>query len=218
MSRIFCIGRNYVEHVRELSNVVPQKPVVFMKPFSCLVKPGDSIRFPAHGRDLQHETEVVIRIGKVGRVAAGEGALSWIDAVTIGLDLTLRDVQDELKKRGLPWEKSKAFEQSAPIGAFVPCNGSLDLNEIVFGCRVNGVQRQAGSARDMIFSFEALLMELSGIWALKPGDLVFTGTPSGVGSLVVGDTVEIYGEGIGAFSWKIVEGSQYPCHPELVEG
>jgi 2-keto-4-pentenoate hydratase/2-oxohepta-3-ene-1,7-dioic acid hydratase in catechol pathway len=204
MVRIFCIGRNYAEHVRELSNVVPQKPVVFMKPGSCLVGSGETIRFPKHGHDLQHEVEVVIRIGKPGRIETKEDALSWIDAVTIGLDLTLRDVQDELKKRGLPWEKSKAFDQSAPIGEFVPCDGTIDLNNLSFTCRVNGVERQRGSTRDMIFSFETLLVEVSAIWSLRPGDLIFTGTPSGVGALAVGDTVEIHGERIGTFSWKIM--------------
>ncbi len=204
MVRIFCIGRNYAEHVRELSNIVPQKPVVFMKPGSCLVGGGEAIRFPKHGHDLQHEVEVVIRIGKPGRIESKEDALSWIDAVTIGLDLTLRDVQDELKKRGLPWEKSKAFDQSAPIGEFVSCDGSIDLNDISFNCRVNGIERQRGCTRDMIFSFGTLLIEVSAIWSLQPGDLVFTGTPSGVGPLAVGDTVEIHGEGIGTFSWKIV--------------
>jgi len=204
MARIFCIGRNYAEHVRELSNVVPQKPVVFMKPPSCLVKPGEPIRFPGHGSDFQHEVEVVIRIGKPGRVERKEDALSWIDAVTVGLDLTLRDVQDELKKRGLPWEKAKAFDQSAPIGEFVSCHGGIDLKGIAFSCRVNGVERQCGNTGDMIFSFETLLVELSAIWALQRGDLVYTGTPSGVGPLAVGDTVEIHGEGIGTFSWKIV--------------
>jgi len=204
MARIFCIGRNYAEHVRELSNVVPQTPVVFMKPGSCLVRCGEAIRLPKHGHNLQHEVEVVIRVGKAGKIESKEDALSWIDAVTIGLDLTLRDVQDELKKRGLPWEKSKAFDQSAPIGEFVPCDGTIDLNDISFSCRVNGVERQRGCTRDMIFSFETLLVELSAIWSLQPGDLVFTGTPPGVGPLAAGDTVEIQGERIGAFSWKIV--------------
>ncbi len=202
--RVFCIGRNYAEHVRELSNVIPIKPVVFIKPATCLVKPGERIHFPKHGKMLHHEVEIVVKIGREGRATKEEEALSFISAFTVGLDLTLRDVQEDLKKKGLPWEIAKAFEQSAPIGEFVPYDQSLDLKHISFGCKVNGIERQRGNTGEMIFSFERLLVELSKIWVLRPGDLIYTGTLSGVGPLRIGDTIEIEGDSIGSFSWSIV--------------
>jgi len=204
-ARVFCIGRNYVEHARELSNVVPSKPVVFIKPASCLVSPGEKIHFPKHGNDLHHEVEIVVRIGRQGRVKAEEEALSFIDAITVGLDLTLRDVQTELKKKGLPWEIAKAFEQSAPIGDFIPYEESLDLKDISFGCKVNGIERQKGNTGEMIFSIPRLLVELSKIWLFQPGDLIYTGTPSGVGPLNIGDRIEVESDPIGLFSWNIIE-------------
>lgn len=204
-ARIFCIGRNYVEHVQELSNTVPTKPVVFIKPVSCLVRPGEKIHFPKHGKELHHEVEIVIKIGREGRVVREEEALSYVSGVTVGLDLTLRDVQNDLKKKGLPWEIAKAFEQSAPIGDFVPYDKSIDLNNISFGCKVNGIEKQRGNSRDMIFSIPRLLVELSKIWLLRPEDLIYTGTPSGVGPLTIGDTIEIESNLTRSFSWDIVE-------------
>lgn len=203
--RVFCIGRNYVEHVRELSNMVPTKPVVFIKPATCLVKPGEPIHFPKHGKELHHEVEIVVKVGKEGRAKNEEEAISFISATSVGLDLTLRDVQEELKKKGLPWEISKAFDQSAPLGDFIPYDRTLDLKNISFGCKVNGIERQRGNSGKMIFSIERLLVELSQIWLLYPGDLIYTGTPSGVGLLQIGDTIEIEGEKIGSFSWNIIE-------------
>jgi len=205
IARVFCIGRNYVEHVHELSNVIPTKPVVFIKPASCLVYPGEKIHFPKHGNLLHHEVEIVAQVGREGKVTTEEEALSYISAITVGLDLTLRDVQEDLKKKGLPWEIAKAFEQSAPLGDFIPYDGSLDLNHISFGCKVNGITRQQGNTGDMIFSIEELLVELSQIWVLKPGDLIYTGTPSGVGPLEIGDLIEAESDPIGSFSWSIIE-------------
>lgn len=204
-ARVFCIGRNYVEHVRELSNTVPTRPVIFIKPATCLVKPGEKIHFPKHGKELHHEVEIVVKISREGRVVREEEALSYVSGVTVGLDLTLRDVQADLKKKGLPWEIAKAFDQSAPIGDFVPYDTSVDLNNISFGCKVNGIERQRGNSRDMIFSIPRLLVELSKIWLLRPGDLIYTGTPSGVGPLKIGDTIEIESNLNGSFSWSIVE-------------
>ena len=204
-ARIFCIGRNYVEHVQELSNTVPTKPVIFIKPATCLIGPGEKIHFPKHGKELHHEVEIVVKIGSEGRVVREEEAISFVSAVTVGLDLTLRDVQADLKKKGLPWEIAKAFEQSAPIGDFVPYDKSVELNNISFGCKVNGIERQTGNSRDMIFSIPRLLVELSKIWVLHEGDLIYTGTPSGVGPLEIGDTIEIESDLNGSFSWSIVE-------------
>lgn len=205
IARVFCIGRNYAEHVRELSSAMPSKPVVFIKPASCLVGPGEEIHFPKHGNDLHHEVEIVVKVGRGGRVSTKEEAPSFIDAITVGLDLTLRDVQGELKKKGLPWEIAKAFEQSAPIGDFIPYDRSLDLKNISFGCKVNGIERQRGNTGEMTFSIGELLVHLSKIWMLRPGDLIYTGTPSGVGPLKIGDSIEVESDPIGSFSWDIIE-------------
>jgi len=202
--RVFCIGRNYVEHIRELNNELPQKPVIFMKPGTCLVPPGSDVSKPRHGIELHHETEIVVLIGKRGRATTSQEARSFIAGLTIGLDLTLRDVQNELKKKGLPWELAKAFEQSAPIGLFKPYDGSFRLDDISFSASVNGEVRQQGNSNLMIFSIERLVTELSTIWELRPGDLIFTGTPAGVGPLEPGDTITITSDQFGSFSWHIV--------------
>jgi 5-carboxymethyl-2-hydroxymuconate isomerase len=203
--RIFCIGRNYVEHVQELSNKIPDSPVIFIKPPTCLAKNNSYIRFPPHGKDLHHEAELVILIGKDGQPANKEQVNNYIAGLSLGLDLTLRDVQAELKRRGLPWEKAKTFEQSAPIGEFVPYKNSIDLTDIHFSCSVNGKIRQKGHSAKMIFPVNSLILELGKIWHLRKGDLIYTGTPSGVGRIEVGDIIEISSELIGVFRWEIVD-------------
>ncbi len=202
--RIFCIGLNYARHIKELDNAVPTEPVVFMKPASCLVAPGKPIHFPGHGRELHHEVELVVEIGRPGKDIAVEDAGSYIRSFTLGLDLTLRDVQRRLRESALPWEASKAFEQSSPVGHPQPFDGSVDLADITLRCTVNGEIRQEGSTGDMIFSAKALVAALSRIWHLQPGDLIYTGTPDGVGPLSVGDRVVIESESVGRFSWDIV--------------
>ena len=205
-ARIFCIGQNYVAHIRELSNPMPQKPVIFMRPLSCLVAPGDPVHFPTHGKQLHYEVEVVVRIGKQGRGIDERDALSHIDALTLGADLTLRDLQIEAKHNGLPWDQAKAFDQSAPLGEFLGYDpASIDLNDLNFRCRINGELRQDGNTNDMLFGFERLIAELSSIWTLRPGDMIYTGTPSGVGPLQIGDIIEIENDQIGTFSWTIIE-------------
>lgn len=204
IGRIFCIGRNYAEHARELSNPLPARPVVFIKPATCVVAAGSRIRFPEHGRELHHEVELVVRIGREGHRIDPTEAPAWVDAVTVGVDLTLRDVQRELKTAGLPWEAAKAFDQSAPLGAFVPCQPPLDIADIDFSCSVNGQRRQVGNSAAMIFDIPTLIATLSKIWTLLPGDMIFTGTPAGVGPLRPGDHLVAEAGGIGRFAWDIV--------------
>jgi 2-keto-4-pentenoate hydratase/2-oxohepta-3-ene-1,7-dioic acid hydratase in catechol pathway len=202
--RLFCIGRNYAEHAKELGNSVPEEPVVFMKPVHCLVPPGGTVRFPLHGKELHHEVEVVLRIGRLCRNVKSEESIGFIDGVGLGLDLTLRDVQLSLKKRGLPWEKAKAFEQSAPLGPIVGIENISDIDDLPFTCRVNGEVRQKGSTKDMIFSPAHIIEALSRIWELLPGDLIYTGTPEGVAALAVGDVINVEADWAGSHSWKIV--------------
>lgn len=202
-SRLFFVGMNYAGHVKELDNVIPDKPVIFMKPPECLVSSGGNVRFPTHGNDLHYETEVVVLIGKEGRPKSPEESDAFISGLSLGLDLTLRDVQKTLKKAGHPWEVAKAFEGSAPIGTFTSFDASIDLENLTFSCHVNGTLRQEGNTGNMIFSIRQLVYYLSRIWTLRCGDLIYTGTPSGVGSLKRGDTVEVEGERFGTFSWVI---------------
>jgi len=205
-ARIFCIGQNYVAHIRELGNPMPEAPVIFMRPLSCLVAPGAAVHFPRHGKELHYEVEVVVRIGKEGRGIDELDALTHIDALTLGADLTLRDLQIAAKKEGLPWDQAKAFEQSAPLGEFLAYDtDSIDLDNLNFRCRINGELRQDGNTNDMLFGFRRLIAELSSVWTLRPGDMIYSGTPSGVGPLQVGDTIEVENDQIGAFSWTIIE-------------
>ena len=201
--RIFCIGKNYAEHIKELGGNAPSQPVVFMKPVSCLVSPGETIRMPTHGNNLHHEVEVVALIGTAGKNISESDAASHIAGLTLGLDLTLRDVQSNMKKKGWPWEISKAFDQSAPLGTWTPYDATLPLDNIPFQCSVNGSVRQTGNSGEMIFPISHLVHYLSGIWELKEGDLIFTGTPSGVGPLQPDDRVTLHSDLLGTFEWSL---------------
>ncbi|GJL77024.1 MAG: acylpyruvase [Nitrospinaceae bacterium] len=203
-ARVFCVGKNYRKHIQELDSEVPDQPVIFMKPVSSLVAPQEKIRLPTHGACLHHEVELVVLVGRVGKNISESDAPTHIAGLSVGVDLTLRDVQSSLKKKGLPWEMAKAFDQSAPLGSFVPLDDSMDLNNISFFCEVNGVRRQQGNSGQMIYSISNIIQFLSGIWELLPGDLIYTGTPSGVGPVGSGDTLRIAGEGMGDFSWEFL--------------
>ena len=202
--RIFCIGKNYAEHVKELGGKAPGQPVVFMKPASCLVAPGETICMPTHGKDLHHEVEVVVLIGTPGKNIPESSAATHIAGLTLGLDLTLRDVQSDMKKKGWPWEISKAFDQSAPLGTLTSYDDTRPLDDIAFQCSVNDVVRQTGNTQQMMFSIPHLIHYLSGIWQLREGDLIFTGTPSGVGPLQPEDRVTLHSDLLGTFEWSFV--------------
>ncbi len=201
--RIFCIGKNYVEHVKELGGSAPAQPVVFIKPATCLVPPGEAIPVPAHGHNLHHEVELVALIGRAGKNIAEADAPSHIAGLALGLDLTLRDVQADLKQKGHPWEISKAFDHSAPLGDLIPFDGGVALDNIAFECRVNGNVCQTGNSGEMIFSIPTLIHYRSDIWKLEEGDLVFTGTPAGVGPLKRGDRVEVHSDLLGSCEWTL---------------
>lgn len=201
--RVFCIGRNYAAHIEELNSERLETPTMFSKPPTSLVPPGTDIRMPAHGNNLQHEAEVVVLIGKEGAPRDLQEATGFIKALSLGLDLTLRDVQKVQKEKGLPWEIAKSFDQSAPIGAFSLYNDTLDLGNIPFSCHVNGELRQEGNTADMIFPIPLLVRKVSNIWRLLPGDLIYTGTPAGVGTLREGDTITLKSALLGSFSWNI---------------
>jgi len=202
--RVFCIGRNYVAHIEELGNEMPGSPVIFMKPATSLVPHTQkAIPYPEFSKNLHFETELVVLIGKEGVPADEADAKNFIAGLAVGLDLTMRDVQDDLREKGLSWEISKAFDQSAPIGEFTAFDPSGDLKSLKFSGSINGELRQNGDSGLMIFPITRLIKELSKFWKLLPGDLIFTGTPAGVGPLQHGDTIEITAPQGKSYSWDI---------------
>lgn len=187
--KIFCIGRNYSEHAKELGNAVPENPVVFSKPDTALLKNGEDFYLPSFSSDVHHEIELVIRINKVGKNIQEKFARNYFSEVGIGVDFTARDLQTQLKSKGLPWELAKGFDGSAPIGEFLPI-ADLDLSNINFGLKKNGAWVQQGNTHDMIFSFDKIISFISQYFTLKVGDLIYTGTPAGVGPVAIGDKLE----------------------------
>lgn len=184
--KIFCLGKNYAKHAAEMKMEVPKKPVVFMKPSAAIVHAGAKVAIPAMTNDLHHETEIYFVIGKEGKNIRREDARSYISAMGIGLDLTLRDIQTELKNAGNPWLISKGFDGSAPISEAVPVDG-IDFNSLKLSLTVNGKPRQSGSYTDTIFKIEDVIAFISQLFTLERGDLIFTGTPEGVAKLNPGD-------------------------------
>ena len=208
--RIFCIGKNYTEHIRELDDFDStlqskneKQPVVFMKPITSIVSPGESIHVPSYGNVLHHEVEVVVLLKGGGKNILIEDSLSCVAGVTLGLDLTLRDVQVEVKKKGHPWELSKSFDHSSPLGLMRPYDDSFDLFDIPFACFVNEEKRQEGNTKDMLFSIPKIISFLSTVWKLMPGDLIYTGTPSGIGVIKSRDEISLNSPILGRFAWTV---------------
>lgn len=187
--KIICIGRNYIDHAKELNNPVPEKPVVFMKPPSALLVNNKPFYYPEFTKDLHYEVEVVIKVGKNGRHIQPEFAPGYIQEIGLGIDFTARDIQSECKKKGHPWEIAKGFDGSAVISAFLPID-HLNREAIAFELRRNGVVVQQGNTKDMIFSFTDILVYVSRFFKLQMGDLIYTGTPAGVGPVAIGDRLQ----------------------------
>lgn len=188
--KIFCVGRNYVEHARELKNEIPEDPVIFLKPKSALLQPHTPFYYPEFSNELHYEAELVLRISKNGKYIQERYASRYYDAITVGIDFTARDVQRELKKKGLPWEKAKAWDNSAVVGKWIPAIPDVFKGAINFSLNLNGETVQRGKSSDMIFSFDTIISHISQYFSLNIGDIVFTGTPAGVGECVVGDVLE----------------------------
>ena len=190
--KIICIGRNYVDHAKELGNVVPEKPVFFMKPDTALLQKNNPFFYPEFSKNVQYETEIVIKINRNGRHIEKQFAYKYFDEIGIGIDFTARDLQAEQKKKGLPWEIAKAFDQSAPVGKFLPVSHFTDLKNIRFSLKINGQTRQQGNTGEMLFDFGDIIAYISQFVSLKTGDLIFTGTPSGVGPITINDHFELF--------------------------
>jgi 2-keto-4-pentenoate hydratase/2-oxohepta-3-ene-1,7-dioic acid hydratase in catechol pathway len=185
--KIIGIGRNYGEHARELNNAVPVEPIVFMKPDTALVKGNKPFFYPDFSSDVHHELEIVIKICRVGKNISESFAHRYFEELTVGIDFTARDIQRISKEKGLPWETAKAFDNSAPVGIFVPVARYPDVHQLNFGLSINEKQVQSGNTSGMIFSFEYLIAYASRFFTLQMGDLIFTGTPAGVGPVKPGD-------------------------------
>lgn len=202
--RIFCIGRNYADHIREMGNDPrSEPPLFFTKPADAVVESGAVIAYPAHTSNLHHEAELVIALGRGGSNIAEANALSHVWGYAVGVDLTRRDRQAEAKKAGSPWDTAKGFDHSAPVGALTPAAASGDVANARIWLKVNGETRQDANTSDMIWSIPAIIAALSTWWELKPGDLIFTGSPSGVGPLNRGDEVECGADGLAALRFSI---------------
>jgi 2-keto-4-pentenoate hydratase/2-oxohepta-3-ene-1,7-dioic acid hydratase in catechol pathway len=196
-SKIICVGRNYVEHARELGNEVPKVPLIFMKPPSSVLASGETIILPAQSAQVEHEAELVAVIGKRGRHVTANNARKLILGYTVGNDVTARDLQ----KPDGQWTRAKGFDTFCPFGPWI--DTEFDPADAVITCRVNGQMRQMASTRDMIFNVAVLIAYISSVMTLEPGDLIFTGTPDGVGELKDGDEVSVEIEGLGMIKNKV---------------
>ncbi|CAG0987176.1 acylpyruvate hydrolase [Geobacteraceae bacterium] len=187
IGKILCIGRNYVEHIRELGNETPDTPVIFMKPATSVIEDGGTIVIPPYSKECHHEAELAVLIGTTGKDIPAERALEHVAGYGVAIDLTLRDVQAELKKKGLPWEIAKGFDTACPLSPFVPADRVTDPQNLRILLTVNGKTRQDGSTSLMIHTVREIISYLSGIFTLEPGDIILTGTPAGVSAIVPGD-------------------------------
>ena len=190
--KIIAIGRNYAEHAKELNNPVPIVPVIFMKPDTALLKDNKPFYHPEFSNDIHHEIELVLKISKEGKHVAEKFASNYFDEIALGVDFTARDLQQKHKEKGLPWELAKAFDNSAPVSKFLPKSQFSDLKNLNFRLELNGNTVQAGNTKDLLFSFESIIAFVSKYITLKKGDLIFTGTPQGVGKINVGDHLAGY--------------------------
>ena len=193
--KIICIGRNYVDHIRELNNVIPGEPVFFLKPDTALLIRNRPFYYPSFSTDIQYELELVLRVSKVGKHIQKQFASTYFDEIGLGLDMTARDLQENAKKKSLPWAVAKGFDQSAPISRFIPVTRFSDFSNISFRLDLNGKTVQKGNSGLMIYSFDDIITHISNYITLRTGDLVFTGTPAGVGPVKIGDVLEAYLEG-----------------------
>lgn len=191
--RIFAIGRNYAEHIKELNNERPDEPVIFTKPDTAVIRNNGPFYFPEFSKDVHHEVELVLRISKEGKNIQEKFASKYYDAIGVGIDFTARDLQQKAKEKGLPWDIAKGFNGSAPISdKFLLVSDFKDLKNINFSLSINGEVRQQGNTSLMLFNFDYIISYLSKFFTLRTGDLIFTGTPKGVGPVKVGDRLAAY--------------------------
>jgi len=192
--KIFCIGRNYADHAKELGNGIPDEPIIFMKPKSALVQGHTPFYYPEFTNDLHYEAELVVRICKNGKYIQEKHASNYYNAISVGIDFTARDIQQQLKEKGLPWEKAKAFDNSAAVGKFIDLTPAVDKKKINFSLLKNKEVVQQATSGSMIFTIDQIVANISNYFSINIGDLIFTGTPAGTGECIVGDLLEGYFE------------------------
>ena len=190
--KIICIGRNYIDHIKELSNQKPMNPVVFLKPDSSVIAKNQNFIIPSFSNEIHHEVELVIKINKVGKHIDKSFSHKYYDEIGLGIDFTARDIQSNLKEKGHPWEKSKAFDNSCMVGNFLKKEKLEDISKIEFSLKKNNEIVQSGCSNDMLWKIDELISYVSQYFTLKIGDLIFTGTPSGVSKVESGDRLEGY--------------------------
>ncbi|MBC7912596.1 MAG: fumarylacetoacetate hydrolase family protein [Pyrinomonadaceae bacterium] len=190
--KIIAVGRNYAEHAKELNNSIPDKPVIFMKPDTAILKDNKAFYLPDFSDEIHHEIEIVLKISKEGKHISEKFAGSYFEEIGLGIDFTARDIQQKHKEKGLPWELAKSFDNSAPISKFIPKTKYGNLYNIQFHLTINTKTVQTGNTKDLLFSFEKLIVFISQYITLKKGDLIFTGTPAGVGKVAIGDQLTGY--------------------------
>ncbi len=193
--KIICVGRNYAKHAAELNNPIPDDPIIFTKPDSALLRENRDFYYPEFSEDVHYECELVLRIGKMGKFIDQKFAKGYVDAIALGIDFTARDMQQKAKEKGLPWALAKGFHGSAPISPFLPVGHFPNWADIRFTCEINGEIRQEGHTANMLYSSEYLIAYISRFFTLTKGDLIFTGTPAGVGPVKVGDHITGHLEG-----------------------
>ena len=201
--KIICIGRNYIDHIKELSNQKPMNPVVFLKPDSAVIAKNQNFIIPSFSNEIHHEVELVIKINKVGKHIDKSFSHKYYDEIGLGIDFTARDIQSNLKEKGHPWEKSKAFDNSCMVGNFFKKEKLEDISKIEFSLKKNNEIVQSGCSNDMLWKIDELISYVSQYFTLKIGDLIFTGTPSGVSKVESGDILEGYISSIRMFTLKV---------------
>ncbi len=200
---IYCIGRNYVAHAKELGNEVPTSPVIFMKPSTALLNKGEQLTIPGFTKDLHYEAELVLRVNKVAKKVKNAHVMDYCDAISVGIDFTARDVQNDLKAKGLPWEKAKAFDDSAVIGEWIPLTEDMFENPFHYSMTQNGNTVQEGDSSLMIYGLSQIIESITEYFTLYPDDLIYTGTPAGVGPTHQGDVFEGFFEGKSVFKIQV---------------
>ena len=200
--KVVCVGRNYAEHIAELGNERPDEPVIFMKPDTAIIKNNDPFYYPDFSKDIHHEVEILVKISREAKSVSQEFAHKYYEEIGLGIDFTARDLQSKAKEKGLPWERAKAFNGSAPISNFISKN-DFDLNNLNFQLLKNGTEVQKGSTSMMIWKIDELISLISQFILLKTGDIIFTGTPSGVGSVAIGDRLQGFIESKQMFDFEI---------------
>tara|TARA_R110002012_G_scaffold47859_2_gene125090 strand:- start:2013 stop:2624 length:612 start_codon:yes stop_codon:yes gene_type:complete len=201
--KLICIGRNYTEHIKELNNEKPTNPVIFIKPDTAILLKKQPFFIPDFSNDVHHEVEVLVKINKVGKHIAKKFAHKYYDEVSVGIDFTARDLQSQLKEKGLPWEKAKSFDGAAVIGEWLPKNQFKDVDNLNFTLKKNDIVVQDGQTSHMLYKIDEIIEYVSKYFTLKIGDIIFTGTPAGVSRVAPNDTLKGYLEDNQLFSIKV---------------